>query len=230
MTPSPLPPDVFAALPPAVQAYIRSLEAVAAQVAVLQARVVDPEARLGQDSTNSSRPPSSDGPHGKPAPPRTPSGKTRGGQPGHPKHERAILPPDEVINHKPTHGRRCATPIAGDDPAPVVDQVLDLPARLRHVVHHRRHTLACPKCHTPMTLAPVSQASTGFGPKLTATVAYLSGVGRLSERAIRTRLADVCDRPVSLGAVSKLEQTVSRALSCLLPTSQRSCKLSEVLT
>ena len=213
MTPSPLPPDVFAALPPAVQAYIRSLEAVAAQVAALQARVAELEARLGQDSSNSSKPPSSDGPQVKPAPPRTPSGKTRGGQPGHPKHERAILPPDEVIDHKPTHCRRCATPIAGEDPDPIVDPVLDLPVRLRHVVHHRRHTLACPNCHAPTTAAPVPQASTGFGPKLTATVAYLSGVGRLSKRAVRTLLADVCDLPVSLGAVSKLEQTVSRALA-----------------
>ena len=212
-TPPPLPDAVFAALPPAVQAYIRSLEAVAAQVAALQARVAELEARLGQDSSNSSRPPSSDGPQVNPAPPRTPSGKTRGGQPGHTKHERAILPPDEVIDHKPTHCRRCATPVAGEDPAAVVDQVLDLPVRLRHVVHHRRHTLACPNCHAPTTAAPVPQASTGFGPRLTATVAYLSGVGRLSKRAVRTLLADVCDLPVSLGAVSKLEQTVSRALA-----------------
>ena len=211
--PPPLPDATFAALTLAVQAYIRSLEAVAAQVAALQARVAELEARLGQDSSNSSKPPSSDGPHVKPAPARTPSGKTRGGQPGHTRHERVILPPDEVIDHKPTHGRRCVTPLAGDDPDPIVDPVLDLPARLRHVAHHRRHTLTCPICQTPTTAAPVSQASTGFGPKRTATVAYLSGVGRLSKRAVRTLLADVCDLPVSLGAVSKLEATVSRALA-----------------
>jgi transposase len=43
-------------------------------------------------------------------------------------------------------------------------------------------------------------------------VAYLSGVGRLSKRTIRTLLGDLCDLPVSLGMVSKLEGTVSRAL------------------
>ena len=149
----------------------------------------------------------------KPAPARTPSGKARGGQPGHPKPERAILPPDEVIGHEPTHCRRCATPRAGDEPGPTVDPVLDLPARLRHVVHHRRHTLACPMRHTPTTAAPVPRAATGFGPKWTATLAYPSGGGRLSERAIRTLLGDVCDLPVSLGAVSQLEQAVSRALA-----------------
>ena len=111
MTPPTLPPDVFDALPPAVQAYIRFLEA----------RLADLEARLDQNSSNSSKPPSSDGPHVQPAPPKTPSGKRRGGQPGHPKHERVILPPDEVIDHKPTHCRACHAPVAGDDPEPLID-------------------------------------------------------------------------------------------------------------
>jgi transposase len=206
MTPPPLPPDLFDALPPAVQAYIRYLEG----------RIAALEAKLNQNSSNSSnssKPPSSDGPHVKPAPPKTPTGKRRGGQPGHRKHERVILRPDEVVEHKPARCRRCAVPLTGDDPHPVVDQVLDLPERLRHVVHHRRHTLACPCCGTHTTAAPVPAAASGFGPKLTATVAYLSGVGRLGKRAIRTLLADVCDLPVSLGAVSKLEQAVSRALA-----------------
>lgn len=205
MLPPPLPPDLFDALPPVVQAYIRALEALTARVAEL-------EARLGQNSSNSSKPPSSDGPHVQPAPPKTPSGKRRGGQPGHPRHERVILPPDRVFDYKPTHCRRCAAALAGDDPDPVIDQVLDLPAQLRHVTHHRRHTLACPCCRTRTTAAPVPGAASGFGPKLTAVVAYLTGVGRLGKRTVRALLADVCDIPVSLGSVSKLEATVSRAL------------------
>jgi transposase len=202
MTPPTLPPDVFDALPPAVQAYIRYLEA----------RLADLEARLDQNSTNSSKPPSSDGPHVKPAPAKTPSGKRRGGQPGHPRHERVILPPDQVIDHKPTHCRSCHAAIAGDDPRPIIDQVIELPARLRHVTHHRRHTLTCVCCAARTTAPAVPAAATGFGPRLTAATAYLSGVGRLGKRAIRTLFADLCGIPVSLGVVSKLEATVSRAL------------------
>jgi transposase len=187
--------------------------AIAAVVGGLEARVADLEAKLNQNSSNSSKPPSSDGPQVKPAPPKTPSGKRRGGQPGHPKHERVILPPDQVIDHKPTRCRRCTAALTGDDPHPVVDQVFDLPERLRHIAHHRRHTLACPCCGTHTTAAPVPQAGSGFGPKLTAAVAYLSGVGRLSKRTIRTLLDDLCGLPVSLGAVSKLEGAVSRALA-----------------
>ena len=202
MTPPTLPPDVFDALPPAVQAYIRYLET----------RLADLEARFGQNSSNSSKPPSSDGPHVKPAPPRTPSGKRRGGQPGHPRHDRVILPPDEVIDHKPTHCRSCHAPVTGDDPDPILDQVIELPTRLRHVTHHRRHTLTCAGCAARTTAPPVPAAGAGFGPRLTAATAYLSGVGRLGKRAIRTLYADLFDIPMSLGAVSKLEAAVSQTL------------------
>ena len=208
MLPSPLPPHLFASLPPVVQAYILALEALTARVAAL-------EARLGLDSSNSSKPPSSDGPHVKPTPPKAPSGKRRGGQPGHAKHARPILPPDEVIDHKPPRCRACHAVLAGDDPNPAVDQVIDLPAKLRHVVHHRRHTLTCPECHSRTAAQPTPPAASGFGPRLTAVTAYLSGVGRLGKRTSRTLLADVCDLPMSLGGVSKLEATVSRALAPL---------------
>jgi len=211
MLPTPLPPDLFTSLPPAVQAYIRALEAVADRVDRLEAQVTELTARLAQNSANSSKPPSTDGPRVKPAPPKTPSGKAKGGQPGHPKHDRVILPPDEVFDHKPTHCCGCAAPLTGDDPEPALDQVIELPAKLRHVTHHRRHTLTCPGCHA-RTAAPATGVRGGFGPRLTATTAYLSGVGRLGKRAIRTLYADLPDIPVSLGAVSKHEATVSRAL------------------
>ena len=210
MLPPPLPPELFDVLPPVVQAYIRHLEAIAAQVAVLTARVAELEAKLNLNSSNSSKPPSSDGPQGKPAPPKKPSGKKRGGQPGHPKHERAILPPDEMFECRPDCCSRCRAKLAGDDPSPIIDQVVDLPEKLRHVTHYRRHTLECRCCGTLTTFPPV--AASGFGPKLTATVAYLSGVGRLSKRTIRTLLDDVCDIPMSLGSVSKLERAVGRVL------------------
>jgi transposase len=201
MTEPTLPPDAFDALPPTVRAYIRSLEA----------RLAALEARLVQNSANSSKPRSPDGPHVKPAPPKTPSGKRRGGQPGHPKHHRVILPPDEVVDPKPTHGRGCAAPFTGDDPEPALDQVIELPAKHRHVTHHRRHSLACPGCHARRA-APATGVRGGFGPRLTATTAYPSGVGRIGERAIRTLSADLLDIPVSLDGVSRHEATVSRVL------------------
>jgi transposase len=223
--PPSIPADLWDQIPavlrPAIGVIVAGLEA---QVAALTARVAELEARLNQDSSNSSKPPSSDGPHVKPAPPKTPSGKRRGGQPGHPRHDRVILPPDEVIDHKPTHCRGCHAVLAGDDPEPVIDQVIELPTQLRFVTHHRRHTLACPCCAALTTAPAVPAAASGFGPKVCAVTAYLSGVGRLGKRAVRALFADVFDIPVSLGAVSKLEAVVSRALEPIHAEAHTSAK------
>jgi len=212
MMPPPLQPELFATLPPAVQAYIRYLEALAGQVAGLTARVAELEAKLKQYSGNSHQPPSSDGPHVKPAPPKKPSGKPRGGQSGHPKHERVLLPADETHDHKPKRCTKCCATLAGDDPEPIIDQVIELPEKLRHVIHYRRHRLCCSHCQAITTADPVPEAASGFGPKLTAATVYLSGVGRLGKRTIRTLFADLFQIPMATGSVCKLEARVSAAL------------------
>jgi hypothetical protein len=81
-----LPPETWAATLPAAQALI----------VTLQARVRDLEARLGQTSANSSRPPSSHPPQAPLRPKAPPSGRQRGGQPGHPGACRALLPAEQV--------------------------------------------------------------------------------------------------------------------------------------
>src|SRR5271163_509840 len=90
--PSPLPDDVLAALPPAVIAYIQWQSA---QIVLLTARVAELEAKLGKNSTNSSKPPSSTHPHAKPPQAKPKSPRRPGGQPGHEKHERALIPTEQ---------------------------------------------------------------------------------------------------------------------------------------
>lgn len=192
---------------PVVQSYFVDYHQ---QILTLQARVVALEAQLNQNSTNSSKPPSTDGPHVKPAPPKTPSGKKRGGQPGHKKHERVILPPDETVEHRPEVCQHCHTKLTGDDPEPEIHQIVDLPVKMRHVTHHRQHTLKCPCCSLHTT-APTPEVE-AFGTKMQATVAYLSGVGRMSKRSICAFFFDVCGAPISLGAVSDLEAKTSKTL------------------
>jgi hypothetical protein len=82
-------------LPARLDAMQRELDAVRAENARLNARIAVLEDRLRANSSNSSKPPSSDGP--AKAPPKDKSGKRRrGGQPGHPQHKRALLPADQV--------------------------------------------------------------------------------------------------------------------------------------
>src|SRR5215210_6262301 len=97
----PRPPDgELAGLPPSVLAYLAALEAL---VVAHEARIAALEARLRQDSSTSSRPPSSDPPgtqaqrRAPPAPPGADGPRRpQGGQSGHPGHHRALLSEERV--------------------------------------------------------------------------------------------------------------------------------------
>lgn len=205
------PPSIPAGLWDAIPPNLRP--AIAAVAVGLEARIADLEARLLQTSANSSRPPSSDPPHAKPAPPRPPSGKRKGGQPGHPKAERPLLPPDAVVPLKPVRcGRCCHHPLTGDDPAPLVHQVHEVPAVRPHVTEYRRHRLTCRHCAatTCATLPP--EARGGFGPRAQAICALLAGAGRLGKRAIGRTMGDLFGLPVSPAAVCDLQRKTAAAL------------------
>src|SRR5580704_18835828 len=83
----PLSQDLWDTIPPAAQA------AVLALVRSLELRIAALEERLNTNSTNSSKPPSSDALSVKRRPPTPPSGKKRGGQPGHLRRVRPLVPP-----------------------------------------------------------------------------------------------------------------------------------------
>src|SRR4051812_17545421 len=103
LTALPLPPDIWAATPGAAQALILTL----------QERICELEAQLGQTSTNSSRPPSTDPLHAPPRPKTRPTGRKRGGQPGHCGAYRALLPVqqvDEVVTLVPELCSHCGQP------------------------------------------------------------------------------------------------------------------------
>jgi transposase len=202
MTTPTLPPDVFDALPPAVQAYIRYLEV----------RLADLEARLNRDSSNSSRPPSSDTPSAKPAPPKTPSGKAKGGQPGHPKRSRPELPPDEVVELRPDTCDRCAGPLAGSDPEVLRHQVIELPPIRPHVTEYRRHRLTCPRCGRVNCPALPADRRGGYGPRVQAVCGLLAGAYRIGKRGIARLLRDLFGVPIGPAVICKLQHQTADAL------------------
>ena len=140
----PRPPEAFfEGTPPSIRAYIEQLHA---HIAKLEARLAVLEAKLAKDSTNSSKPPSTDHPHAKPPRSRSPSRRPSGGQPGHPRHERALIPVGqcrEVVPCVPTACRRCGRPLAGADPEPLRHQVWELPEIQPLVTEYQRHRLVC---------------------------------------------------------------------------------------
>ncbi len=124
---SQIPPPVQAALWLVVEGYEQRITGLEAQVAELQGELRELRAQLGQTSQTSARPPSSDGPPVKRKPPKAPSGRKPGAQPGHSVQQRVLVPVEqvsEVMVGKPPHWRRCGRPVVGTDPAPWRQQVI----------------------------------------------------------------------------------------------------------
>jgi transposase len=89
----PLPPELWDQIPPAVQAVlVVILDGYERRIAALEREVEELKGQVRRNSQNSSKPPSSDGPHVKRTPPKEPSGREPGGQPAHPGHRRALVP------------------------------------------------------------------------------------------------------------------------------------------
>jgi transposase len=205
----PIPEELWSQVPPAAQA------ALLVAFARLERRVADLEARLGQDSSNSSRPPSSDPIGVKRRPPRRPSGRRRGGQPGHERHTRAIVPPerlDAVVECRPASCRRCGHGLGGDDPRPLRHQVAELPEVRPDVVEYRLHRLICPGCGAATRAGlPPGVPGGAFGPRLLATIALLTGGYRLSKRQVQAAMADLLGLSISVGMIAKAERKAAAA-------------------
>lgn len=201
----------------AVEAKQQTIAALEARLRELEAQNQALQARLAQFSGNSSRPPSSDPPGFPPPAPPKRKGHKRGGQPGHEKHARELVPPERVnrtISVKPEKCRRCGGALTGEDPAPYRHQVIEIPRVQATVEEYQLHALDCPKCgiSTRASLPPDVPAGQ-FGPRLQATVAACSGVYRMSKRAIEELVGDFFGVPISLGSVSNLEQATSEAIA-----------------
>jgi transposase len=182
----------------------------------LEARVNDLENRLTLNSTNSSKPPSSDPIGMKRKPLAYPSGKKRGGQPGHRKARRTSAPPEkirETTQCKPTACRRCGHELSGDDPEPLIHQVAELPRVQPIVDEYRLHRLTCPGCgETTCGTLPLGVLSGSFGAYLQAVLAMLAGNYLLTKRQIQQLVSDLFSLSISTGMVSKLERQSAVAL------------------
>jgi transposase len=218
----PLDADLVARTPSEV---LRLLAELLERVERLEAENRDLKARLGLNSSNSSKPPSTDPPNRKRKPPVPPSGRQRGGQPGHGRHERPLVPPgrvDEVVECRPSHCDACAAPLAGHDAEPLRRQVAEVPPTRPHITEYRLHRLTCRRCGGRTTGAPPPGTPAGaFGPRLSALVGLLSGVYRLGKRPVRQLLADLFGLSISTGMVCKLQR---RAAAVLTPAYDELCR------
>jgi transposase len=189
-----------------------------AQVKQLKEMVESLQARLSENSGNSGRPPSSDGPgarRGKGKGPKSGgSGKKRGGQPGHKGHRRELLPieaVDHVVDVYPPTCENCAAQLPeASDPDPMRHQMTEVPEPRPEVTEFRCHAVDCTCGHrTRATLEGF--ANSAFGPRLTAIIAMLTGVYHLSRRTAKRAAKELLGVEISLGAMSDVEHRVEQA-------------------
>ena len=191
-------------------------------------QIADLERQLAgrkKDSTNSSKPPSSDGPAAarrlKPA--RSCGRRKPGGQPGHPGKHRRLVPPervDQVVAVLPVDCRHCGQSLSQqlEQVATVENvhryQVTELPPMRAHITEYQCHRVACPNCRqTTRAELPVAVRTSLFGPRLAGLIAYLTVGLRMPRRGVEQLLGTALGIEISLGSTQKLVEESSEALA-----------------
>jgi len=185
----------------------------------LRTRCAKLEAELAsarKNSSNSSKPPSSD--IVKPPRPRgTRSRGKIGGQPGHPKHQRPPFGPDQVdriVTHRHRRCPHCSGKMRALKRPPRVVQQVELVKKPIVVTEHRALASQCRVCGRIHygRLPPEVVAGGLMGPRLTALLAFLKGACHASYSTAQAFLEAVIGLSVSRGYLAKQIKKAARAL------------------
>jgi transposase len=201
----------------------RKLNEAQKQIADAKKRIADLERQLAlreQNSTTTSKPPSSDGLAGRQRVRgrRIKSKRSPGGQPGHRGHRRALVPSERVnavVDLVPTACDHChhafrRRHLVG---TPRRHQVTELPSIEAHVTEYRCQQCACPECGRTTQARLPEDVLGQFGPHLTGLIAYLTVVCRLPRHVVRQLLHGVLQIPISIGSTQKAWEEASTAVA-----------------
>jgi transposase len=216
-----IPPEIEAEMTPAVKQF------VLAAFAIFEKRIADLEKQVAELSAkqpkttprNSSLPSSTVHPHndGDKAKNNKPKSKRkRGGQKGHKKHSRELVPPercDEVIECHPDACRRCGGELNANAEPPKRHQIWELPPVKPVISEYRLHTAQCPCCGIATQANLPDGIPTGqCGPRLAAFTGLLMGHFRQSKRRAASFLGDLLNVPCSAAWTVKIQNRVSAAI------------------
>jgi len=209
------------ATPKPVRDYIETLEQIIREhtvlIAKLEKRIEQLEAKLNRNSRNSDQPPSTDDPFRKSAPEETKGrekGQRRqGGQKGHPGHKQKLLAPTKVIALKPGACVCGHTHLPSRRMEPFyTHQMIELPDLKMEVTHLVLHKTKCPQCGRTVKAALPPASRFGYGPRLSALIAEMSGSMGASRETVQNFCFSVLGFPISLGAIQRVIDRASEAL------------------
>ena len=200
------------------------------KIAVGEKKIADLERRLalrGRNSTNSSKPPSSDGLAGPErkrgcGKPKSKKRRRSGGQKGHPGHSRPLFPPekvDRVVEVLPDSCGHCQKSFAGDadilttQGEPWRYQVTELPEIKPLVTEYQMKTVIFPCCNKPTKAQLPAEVKGQFGERLTASIAYMKVRCNIPQRPMQCLLEEVMGTSVSQGGMQKIWEEASAAVA-----------------
>jgi len=186
------------------------------EIARLNAEIAVLKEKLGQNSRNSSLPPSSDYPFGKRAAKREPSGSRQGAQVGHTGVGRNLKPTsevDRVVELRPSVCSNCGSLLLGADESPARRQMVEITAAGTLLTEYRRHRLRCLFCRKINRVEWSEHAQNGaFGAKVIAVIGYLTGRLGISHRDVVETMQELFAVKISLGSIAAAQKRLSQAL------------------
>jgi transposase len=202
-----------------------------AQNAELHARVEKLEGQLAKNSTNSHKPPSSDGlKKPKPKSRREKGQRQSGGQPGHKGETLTMVDtPDEIVLHPVTVCSHCQHDLTEATVTRVIRrQVFDMPPLRLHVSEHQAEVKVCTCCgrRTRAVFPDGVNAPVQYGPNVLAHAAYLNSYHLIPSARVREWFEDCIGQAVSEGiierAAAQLAEAVAPALDVIFKGVTRS--------
>jgi hypothetical protein len=213
------------------------------QIADAEKQIADLERQLAlrkQNSTNSSKPPSSDGLAGEPRERgrRKKSRRKVGGQPGHRGAHRPLVPIAKVDEIRPILPEQCQH--CGHTLSTHIEQVqttgeaqrhqvTELPPIQARTIEYQCHRVICPECGKGTRAALPEEVRGHFGPQLTALIAYLTVVCRMPRRVVEALLGQVLGIDISLGSTQKCWEEASQAVAAPCQELEQQLKNEPVL-
>jgi len=196
--------DIILALQEQIQLLQQQVQTLREEVNGYHKRIEELEARSKLNSSNSSKPPSSDG-YEKPRPKslRVKSERPPGGQPGHPGSTlRFVDNPDDFVMHELDGLCPCG---CGSDlrDEPVIRyekrQVFDLPPQKLAVTEHQIEVKRCPisGCEVSASFPEDVHAPVQYGPRFNAWLVYERGQQLMPLERISQMSADLFGAPMS---------------------------------
>jgi transposase len=223
----------WAATPQPVKQYIEYLEQTIAtlvgRIEQLEKRIEQLEARTKQNSQNSSKPPSSDSPFNKPKKQSKKGKRKRGAQKGHKGHQQQMLAPTETKIILPTI---CDCGRHEFDPNTLrpyyTHQHIELPEIQMDVSHFILHKGKCKHCGKTVRAVVPTQYQSGYGPRLSATIAELSGSHGASRQTVQDFCQSILGIPISVGGIQCILDRTSEALKPVYDEIARQARQADV--